>query len=98
MMEALAVESERTGVSVTAVCPGFTDTDMLHGMDGDESGIPDLAVLSPRAVARDAYAACMASEAIKVPGVGYALTTVVAGLLPRWVLRRLGSLVIHTRR
>ncbi|MDJ0656678.1 MAG: SDR family oxidoreductase [Xanthomonadales bacterium] len=98
LSEALAVETEKKGISVTAVCPGFTDTDMLHGMDGEKSGVPDLAVLSPREVARDAYAACMAGEAIKVPGLGYALTTMVAGALPRWVLRRVGSLAIHSGR
>ncbi|MEM9056607.1 MAG: SDR family oxidoreductase [Pseudomonadota bacterium] len=88
--EALSVELGYRGISVTAVCPGFTETDMLHksSASGDSgSGIPGAIVLDPDRVARDAYAACMAGDAIKVPSIGYAMYTSGSRLLPRWLLR-----------
>jgi short-subunit dehydrogenase len=95
--EALSVEGAGRGVTVTTVCPGFTDTDMLSGAGEAAGGIPDVAVLSPERVARDAYAACMAGDAIKVPGVAYALTMATSRLLPRWLVRRAGGLALKRR-
>lgn len=101
LSEALMVEAGEKGVTVTAVCPGFTDTDMLRGPDPssrEANSIPDAAVLKPERVARDAYEACMSGEAIKVPGVGYALTMATTRFLPRWVLRRAGTLAMRRGR
>lgn len=101
LSEALLVEVGDKGVTVTTVCPGFTDTDMLRGppmSSAQKSSIPDAAVLSPDRVARDAYDACMSGEAIKVPGVGYALTMATTRVLPRWVLRRAASLAMRRGR
>lgn len=92
--EALSVEVGYRGISVTAVCPGFTETDMLRqpsATSGSETSIPDAIVLDPDRVARDAYEACMAGDAIKVPGIGYAMFTAGSRLLPRWLLRGVSS-------
>ncbi|MEM7284061.1 MAG: SDR family NAD(P)-dependent oxidoreductase [Pseudomonadota bacterium] len=97
--EALSVETDNSDVSVTTVCPGFTDTDMLHGATDKAKAaapnIPDLAVLSPQRVAQDAYNACMSGDAIKVPGIGYSLTMAATRLVPRWVLRQTGAMALR---
>ncbi len=99
LSEALSVELADTGVTVTAVCPGFTDTGMLRGTadgGGEKSRIPEATVLSPEQVARDAYKACLSGDAVKVPGLGYALTMATSRLLPRWVLREAGKLALKS--
>lgn len=97
LSESLTVEAGGRGVTVTAVCPGPTDTDMLSGAEDMASGIPDIAVLTPEKVAQDAYKACMAGDAIKVPGVAYALSMAGGRLLPKWLVRRAGALALRLR-
>ncbi|MEM7764185.1 MAG: SDR family oxidoreductase [Pseudomonadota bacterium] len=90
--EALSTEMIGKGVSVTAVCPGYTDTEMLRGPVEASSGgikIPEFTVLDPARVAEDAYNACMAGDAVKVPGIGYAATISATRLLPKWLVRRI---------
>ena len=100
--EALSVEATDKGVPVTTVCPGFTDTDMLRGATDQAKAaapnIPEVAVLSPERVAEDAYEACMTGDAIKVPGIGYALTMATTRLIPRWVLRQTGAMALRLGR
>jgi short-subunit dehydrogenase len=98
--ESLSVELGRRGVTVTTVCPGLTDTDMLHGATGSRSDNPrmgDLLVLKPERVAQDAYRACMAGTAIKVPGLHYATASATTRLLPRWALRGAGRIALLFR-
>jgi hypothetical protein len=95
--ESLNVELGRRGVSVTTVCPGFTDTEMLRGTTQPESGshgLGEMLVLQPQRVAQDAYRACMAGTAIKVTGLHYATATAATRLLPRWVLRNAGKVAL----
>ena len=98
--EALSIELGRHGVSVTTVCPGFTDTDMLRGgieAQDDSGGVNELLVMTPARVAQDAYAACMAGTTIKVPGIHYATATATSRLLPRWALRGVTRLALMLR-
>ena len=96
LSEALSLELARKGVTVTAVCPGYTDTAMLRGPVTEAAGkinIPEFTVLDPETVARAAYKACMRGDAIEVPGIGYSAAMAVTGVLPRWVKRRLTRLI-----
>lgn len=96
LSEALSLELARKGVTVTAVCPGYTDTDMLRGPVAEAAGdisIPDFTVLEPETVARATYKACMRGDTIEVPGIGYAALTSITGVLPRWIKRRLTKLM-----
>lgn len=92
LSESLSIEMRKKGVSVTALCPGYTDTEMLRGPIAKSTGkvrIPEFAVLDPKRVAEDAYNACMAGDAVKVPGIGYAATMATTRLIPKWMLRRI---------
>lgn len=96
LSEAMSIELARKGVTVTAVCPGYTDTAMLRGPVAEAAGginIPDFTVLEPETVARATYKACTRGDVIEVPGIGYAAAMAVTGVLPRWVKRRLSKLM-----
>lgn len=98
LSEALSVELARKGVSVTAVCPGYTDTEMLRGpiaKSGGQIRIPEFTVLDPKRVAKDAYDACMAGDAVKVPGIGYAVSMATTRMLPKWLVRRITALTMN---
>jgi uncharacterized protein len=91
--EALHEEARGTGVTVTAVLPGFTRTEFQEraGIQGRQ--IPRIAWQEPDVVARQALAATAAGKAVFVPG---ALNKVVAtgvGYVPRGLRRRLASRV-----
>jgi short-subunit dehydrogenase len=67
--EALAVELEKTGVSVTALCPGPTDTDFFT-----KAGMIEVVafqkgnLMAPQDVAKAGYAGAMDRELIVIPG------------------------------
>jgi uncharacterized protein len=68
--EALAIELEDTAVSVTALCPGPTDTDFFPkaGMLGTRA-FQGQNLMAPQDVARAGYEAMMKGELFVVPGV-----------------------------
>jgi short-subunit dehydrogenase len=64
--EGLAEDLRGTGVTVTALCPGPTRTEMVGDIQPMELAGPFLA--SARDVALDGYRACMAGEVVRIPG------------------------------
>lgn len=93
LSEALAEELRDTGVTVTAVCPGFTSTDMINQIAGGESlseQVPKSIIMDPISVARDAYQACMEGVPVRIPGVPNRLAVRVLGWQPRGLV---GSLI-----
>lgn len=67
--EALATETEDTGVTVTALCPGPTDTDFFPKADMvDIAGFQKAHVMSPGEVAEAAYPALIKGDRTIVPG------------------------------
>ena len=67
--EALAIELEDTGVTVTALCPGATDTDFFRKADLIETRIYQKGRLMPAdTVAEGAYQALMRGDDLYIPG------------------------------
>lgn len=96
LTEALSEELAGTGVTVTAVCPGLTTTDMTERAKSRSSlaaYFPDFLMADARDVARAAHAACMAGRVIEVPGLTNRVLTDWSRLQPRWVTRMIGGLV-----
>ncbi|NII54962.1 SDR family oxidoreductase [Luteibacter sp. SG786] len=67
--EAIATELEGSGVSVTALCPGPTDTDFFPKGDLEESfAFQKANLMDPEEVAEIGYGACMGGERVVVAG------------------------------
>jgi short-subunit dehydrogenase len=96
LSEALATELRDTGVSVTALCPGFTDTDMLNivsATTAKPTPLPDFLVGGAEQVARDGYAACMGGEVVRVSGRINQLAALWMRYQPSWVGRFLSGVL-----
>ncbi len=94
LSEALSVELRGTGVTVTALCPGFTETTMLHtasATTGRLAPVPSFVVGDAAQVARDGYQACIQGEVVQVSGRLNQLATFWMQHQPRWLGRTLGG-------
>jgi uncharacterized protein len=91
LSEALAEELASSGVTVTALCPGFTETGMLERSNVGQK-LPRAIVMSARAVAEQGCVACLAGERVCTPGLVNAVTALGARLAPRPIVRFLGGL------
>ena len=97
LSEALWIETKGTGVTVTALCPGFVNTDMIAKDGGKKSmNVPLIRNLEPDEVARQGFEACMAGKALYINGVGNRAAVELGRLQPR-PLRRWLSLQIAKR-
>ena len=93
--EALSEELRGTGVTITTLCPGVTETSMVdNAMAGSEKlKLPGLMVGDPESVAKDGYKGCMKGETIVVPGTLNQAFTLTARSTPKWLLQRLTGLM-----
>ena len=91
LTESLSEELRDTGVSVTALCPGLTNTDMVHDLSA--SNVPPFMMSRVEDVAREGYEALMAREVIRIPGVANQAAVTWAKHQPRWLVRGIGGLV-----
>ncbi len=83
--EGLSEDLRGTGVTVTALCPGPTRTEMVEELKAIELAGPFVA--SAREVAQDGYRACMAGEVIRVPGLMNQAMVSWMQYQPRWMVR-----------
>jgi hypothetical protein len=88
LSEALATELDGTGVTVTALCPGPTDTGFQSRADMGGSKLVQGDLQDPAEVASAGYRGMQAGEAVVVPGLRNKLLTVAVRLLPRSVVRK----------
>ncbi len=96
LSESLSEELKGTGVTVTALCPGMTATNMLSAAAGANekvSRIPSFMVGDVNEVAQAGFDACMKGDAICVPGAINLATTLATRAAPKWLVRKLGGLL-----
>ena len=94
LTESLSEELKGTGVSVTALCPGITATNMLSSATTTSSKLarlPGFLIGDVYKVAAEGYAACIKGEVIRVPGVVNAAGMLASRATPKWVLRRISG-------
>ena len=85
--EALNIELKGTGVTVTALCPGFTETDLIVKEDGGAMKIPFVRNMTAVEVAAEGYAACMAGKPIFINGAANRALVEAGRHQPRWLQR-----------
>ena len=96
LSESLAEELRGSGVTVTALCPGITATNMLTQAAGSNdklSQLPGFLIADVNDVAQLAFAACMRGDAICVPGVVNQAAMIASRGTPKWLVRRIGGLL-----
>lgn len=92
LTESLAVELEGTGVSITALCPGFTATNMLDTVrTGLVADLPAFMISKAEDVATRGYKSCMSGKVIEVPGVPNLLGIIFMRAMPKWFGRFLAA-------
>ncbi len=94
---ALHEEVRHRGVTVTALLPGFTRTEFHEAGGINRTVVPGLAWMTSEAVARGGLRAVGRGRAQCVPGLGYRVLTVISGLTPWSVSRRVLGAVLGAR-
>lgn len=90
LTESLAEELRGDGVTVTALCPGITETSMFDTIKRSNERtdyLPSFLVSGVEDVAREGYEACMKGEVVRVPGLANAMTASIGRAAPRWLTR-----------
>ncbi len=96
LTESLSEELKGSGVSITALCPGVTATNMMATAQEKSEGLtkmPDFIVGDVDDVAAQGFKACMKGEVICVPGAINLAATVAGRSVPKWLLRRFSGIV-----
>lgn len=96
--EALADELARTGVRVSAVCPGFTHTEFHDRAAMNMSRLPDGMWLDAPDVVAAALDGLRRGRTVVVPGAHYRALTGVMRVLPRSVVTRISGGLGRARR
>ncbi|MGZ8274407.1 MAG: SDR family NAD(P)-dependent oxidoreductase [Burkholderiaceae bacterium] len=94
LTESLADELQGTGVTMTALCPGITNTHMLSSAveaNARLARLPGFLIGDVEQVAEEGYRACMEGAVISVPGVVNRAVTLASRATPKWLLRRIAG-------
>lgn len=86
--EALTEELRGSGVTVTALCPGVTDTSFFARARAADSRFIRFGMQDPRSVAKVGYHAMIKGKAVAIPGLANYLLTLLVRVSPRFAVRR----------
>lgn len=95
--EGLSTELAGTGVTATALCPGFTHTEFHERGEMDVSYLPEAAWLDVREVVAAGIVDARAGKAISVPSARYKLVVGLLQVAPRGLLRNRLATPRHRR-
>ena len=93
LSEALHVELGGTGVAVTAVCPGFTRTELFESGRVDISRVPSPMWLDAHDVARAAIDGLESNDTVVTPGSLWQATRLASRLTPPPLARRVTPVI-----
>ena len=96
LTESLAEELKGKGVTITALCPGVTATNMLtsaRDANAKLGQLPGFLVGDVDDVARQGFEACMKGDVICVPGVVNRAAMIASRSTPKWLVRRIGGVI-----
>ncbi len=83
LSEALANECEGTGVVVSALCPGPTETGFVAAAGMGDSKLFDRGSMDARTVAVEGYRGMLNGKTLVIPGFRNALVARTVGMMPR---------------
>ena len=89
--EALSLQLAGSGVTVTAIHPGFTHTEFHERAHADMSHVPDRMWLDAKDVVAEGLADAAAGKPLSTPSRQYKVMVAAARIVPRSVLRQLVS-------
>ncbi|MEK6788193.1 MAG: SDR family oxidoreductase [Pseudomonadota bacterium] len=93
--EALSIELKGRGVTVTALCPGFTETEMIAKAEGKSMSVPLVRNMTAEEVAQEGYVACMTGRPMHVNGLANRALVTLGRLQPkvlqRWVIEHIAK-------
>jgi hypothetical protein len=89
--EGLAEEVHGTGVHVTCLAPGATDTEFVDRADMEDTTLFKLGAMTPDDVARAGYEGFRSNTTLVVPGALNKLTAASVRFIPRTVARRIAQ-------
>jgi short-subunit dehydrogenase len=96
--QSLAHELAGSGVSATALCPGFTHTEMHERAKVDMSKLPKVMWLEADRLVRECLDDVKAGKVLSVPGMQYKVIAGIAEVAPRALVRALSSRASSIRR
>ncbi len=80
--EAIANELKGSGITVTALCPGASDTDFFNKADAENSRAANGSLSNPEDVAKDGYKALMNGELKVVSGLMNKVQAAASNIIP----------------
>ncbi len=91
--EAVAVELQGSGVSVTALCPGPVKTEFAEvaGSESFEENAPGMTFVSPQEVAKQGVDAMVKGDRTITPGIANKLTRVAGRVAPRGIVMKFAA-------
>lgn len=90
LTESLSEELRGSGVTLTALCPGPTKTEMADAFAAVD--FADWFLADPKGVAQEGFDALKAGQVIRVPGLANQAMVNWSHYQPRWLVRALGGL------
>lgn len=96
LSESLFEELRGTGVTVTALCPGITATNMMINAQKKSHAllnIPRFIVADPYFVAQKGFRGCLKGKAMVVPGAKNMFASLLSRATPKWLVRRVTGIV-----
>ncbi|MEM8768094.1 MAG: SDR family oxidoreductase [Pseudomonadota bacterium] len=94
LTEGMTEELRGTGVTITALCPGPTKTEMADAFNDIPYAEHFLA--DARSVAQEGFDAMKAGQVIRVPGLANQAMVNWSQYQPRWLVRTLGGLAARS--
>ena len=80
--EAVAYELKDTGVTMTALCPGASDTEFFERADAEGANITESPLSDPAEVAKDGYEAMMKGETRVISGAMNKTQVYLSNIVP----------------
>jgi len=86
--EAIRAEISGSGVTITSLLPGATDTDFFHKAHMEESKMLDQKLSDPAKVARDGFKALMAGDDMVISGMKYKAQIAANNITPDHIVAK----------